>query len=372
MKQSVGKIQRLTLRKFTAFEEAVFDFCPGINVLIGTNSTGKTLTLKLMYAMLKAARSLGERTTVLGDVADILLAKLQGVFQLQQLTDLFRIQDGERHDKFEARLEYADTAFDLTLERTLNEQGAPITKMTPTLQFLESLSRAPSPLYLPSQEILSINRGFLALYQHRELPYDETFYDLSLALNAVPLRKEKLKEMLPILSFLRDLLGGKNGKTHETLITQENDQFYFNLPEGRFETHLVAEGYRKIATLLYLLENGGLTSESILLWDEPEANLNPKIIVHIVDVLKKLAMMGMQIFVTTHDYLLSHELSLSHEYQANARPDMAFFSFSKPDPHRGVMVESGATLADIAENPILEEFAAHYDREAELFQHANP
>ena len=98
------------------------------------------------------------------------------------------------------------------------------------------------------EEILSINRGFLALYQHRELPYDETFYDLSLALNAVPLRKEKLKEILPILAFLRDLLGGKNGKAHEVLVTQENDQFYFNLPEGRFETHLVAEGYRKIAT----------------------------------------------------------------------------------------------------------------------------
>lgn len=168
---------------------------------------------------------------------------------MQQLTDLLRIQNGERHSRFEAHLEYADTYFDLTLERTRNEQGEPITKMTPTFQLPESLSRAPSPLYLPSQEILSINRGFLALYQHRELPYDETFYDLSLALNAVPLRKEKLSDMFPILSFLRDLLGAKNGKTHEALITQENDQFYFNLPEGRFETHLVAEGYRKIATL---------------------------------------------------------------------------------------------------------------------------
>jgi len=31
------------------------------------------------------------------------------------------------------------------------------------------------------------------------------------------------------------------------------------------------------------------------------------------------------------------------------------------------MVEEGYSLADIAHNPILEEFAAHYDREAELY-----
>lgn len=40
-------------------------------------------------------------------------------------------------------------------------------------------------------EFLSKNEGFIAAYDNRELAYDETYYDLSLALNALPLRREK-------------------------------------------------------------------------------------------------------------------------------------------------------------------------------------
>jgi predicted ATP-binding protein involved in virulence len=36
------KVQNLFLEQFTAFESATFEFCPGINVLIGANATGKS------------------------------------------------------------------------------------------------------------------------------------------------------------------------------------------------------------------------------------------------------------------------------------------------------------------------------------------
>ena len=236
------------------------------------------------------------------------------------------------------------------------------------IQLSSELGDVPSNLaltYLPSQEFLSINSGFIAAYQNRELPYDETYYDLSVALNALPLRQEKLVDLQALLTFLQTLIAGKNGQTE--IVTQENGRFYFHLPEGKFEAHLVADGYRKIATLYYLLRNGSLTKDSILFWDEPEANLNPKLIVQMVEVLKQLAAVGMQIFVTTHDYLLSHALSLLTEYLAETNPEIKFFALHKPDRKAGVQVESGHTLAEIAHNPILEEFAAHYDRESVLF-----
>ena len=47
------KVQSLSLENFTAFEKATFDFCPGINVLIGVNATGKTHVMKVIYALLK-------------------------------------------------------------------------------------------------------------------------------------------------------------------------------------------------------------------------------------------------------------------------------------------------------------------------------
>jgi ABC-type cobalamin/Fe3+-siderophores transport system ATPase subunit len=116
-----------------------------------------------------------------------------------------------------------------------------------------------------------------------------------------------------------------------------------------------------------LLRNGSLTNESILLWDEPEASLNPKWMVKVAKVLQQLARLGMQIFIATHDFLLSYELSLLNEYP-NAMPvELRFFSLQKPAGKQGVMVESGKTLNEIKYNPIVEAFAAHYDREADLF-----
>ncbi len=39
---------------------------------------------------------------------------------------------------------------------------------------------------------------------------------------------------------------------------------------------LVSEGYRKMATIMYLILSGSLTKDSILFWDEPETNMNQR------------------------------------------------------------------------------------------------
>lgn len=51
-------------------------------------------------------------------------------------------------------------------------------------------------------------------------------------------------------------------------------------------------------------KNGMLEKGSVLFWDEPEANINPKYIPIIVDLLLVLSRSGVQIFVSTHDYFL--------------------------------------------------------------------
>ena len=44
------------------------------------------------------------------------------------------------------------------------------------------------------------------------------------------------------------------------------------------EISLVAEGWRKLATLTRLIDAGRLPDNACLFWDEPESNLNPKLI----------------------------------------------------------------------------------------------
>lgn len=71
------------------------------------------------------------------------------------------------------------------------------------------------------------------------------------------------------------------------------------------EFNLVAEGLRKIALLWQLIKNGTLEKGSVLFWDEPEANINPKYIPVLAELLIMSESEGVQIFVSTHDYFLS-------------------------------------------------------------------
>ena len=87
------------------------------------------------------------------------------------------------------------------------------------------------PIYLPPKEFLSINAGFIAAYKERELSYNETYYDLALALNALPLRENKLSGVKSSIKLLEKIITG-NSSPKDNIIKQENGTFYFDLPEG--------------------------------------------------------------------------------------------------------------------------------------------
>jgi predicted ATPase len=352
MSNSSAKVKTLSLKQFTTFSDATFEFSPGINVLIGENATGKSYLMKIIYAILKACEtahhqhksSNGEK------FKGILDAQLHNVFQVHTPQELVRFNA----EKAEVDLDYAGTQFHVQMG-TDGIQSSPVHLPNPS-----------APLYLPAREFMSITEGFIAAYQKRELPYDETYYDLSVALNALPLRQNQLADVQSAIELLQHAIVGEDWDKPE-IVKQENGRFYFDLPEGYLNVHFVADGYRKLGTLLYLLKNGSLTKDSILFWDEPDANLNPKLTIEVRKVLQTLAEAGMQIFITSHDYLLGYELSLLVEYPSDNPLDIKFFSLYKPERQVGVIFEEGQTLADIEQNSILEEFAAHYDREAALF-----
>ena len=47
-------LKKLTLKRFTVFEELELEFASGINVFIGENGTGKTHVMKTLYAAWQA------------------------------------------------------------------------------------------------------------------------------------------------------------------------------------------------------------------------------------------------------------------------------------------------------------------------------
>jgi predicted ATPase len=366
--EHMDKITSLSVKNFTAFREAKFEFSSGINVLIGENSTGKTHVLKLIYALVKIAKEAA--TSGEGELSQDTVERLN-FFGLNKLNDIFRPEYVNKLTR-QVQLNGDDTEksvnTSLTLDYGLDDQLqfefssrydlAPHAGQTKLLGKSDA-DQIPATLFLPGREIISIYPGFIANYQLREVPYDSTYLDLAVALNANPLRREKYDKVKQLVGPFEAVIGPAEH------VSVENDHFYLKLPDsGKLEAQLVAEGYRKLAELVYLVRNGSLTPDSVLLWDEPEANMNPKLVAVIVEFLVNLANAGAQVFLATHDYLLSQELSLHAEYRGNK--DIKFISLYRETGHDGTLVESGNTLADIQNNPILEGFIGHYEKEERL------
>ena len=90
-----------------------------------------------------------------------------------------------------------------------------------------------------------------------------------------------------------------------------NGRFYLKTSgQGRIEMPLVAEGIRKLAMLARLIATGSLLGSGYLFWDEPEANLNPRLIKSVATAILCLARNGIQVFVATHSLFLLRELEI--------------------------------------------------------------
>jgi energy-coupling factor transporter ATP-binding protein EcfA2 len=339
-------VESLRLKEFSAFKDAGFDFVPGINTLIGENATGKSHVLKVLYSALKTFEK-----PVDPDVParKLLGRKLVNVFKPEDdlVRRLVRRRPGHNVGWVTVDSELGRIRF------SLHTGGrAPI-----KLYKNEWETEAPA-IFLPSREVLAISEGFTSAYEKRELSFDETYYDVCKALQASPLRGPKPLETKKILQLIEQALGGK--------VVRKGNRFYVRMSDGLMEAHLVAEGLRKIACVAYLASNGSLAKNGFLFWDEPEANLNPRLIRMVADLLLELASQGVQIFLATHDYLLANTLSLLSE-SGKTDVKMRFFALFRPKRGEAVEVTPGDLFGDLPENPILDEFAAHYDFEQELF-----
>ena len=55
---------------------------------------------------------------------------------------------------------------------------------------------------------------------------------------------------------------------------------------------------------------GEINADTILFWDEPEANLNPALVKVVAKFIRVLQECGLQIFRRHYDYLPTHAFSL--------------------------------------------------------------
>lgn len=350
-------VQLIALRDFTAFEQVEIPLVPGINVFLGENGTGKTHVLKAIYAALKAAEHRHHPT--LPGVSVGIDQELVALFRptnddVERLRRIGLRGRPEEHLRMETERYSCRCELGHLLFVTFREPRRP---------------PGPEPVFLPSRDVLAIYEGFVGAYQSRALSFDQTYFDACVALSTPPLR-----DVPPLVARIDALAGGAfmeqqgrfelvGGAAHDGSST--SPMAVRSSPN--LEAHLVGEGLRRLGTLGCLLRNGRITPGMTLLWDEPEAGLNPKLIAPLSEILIELAASGVQVILTTHDYLLPRRISLSVEYQLRPEVSVRFHGFHRPAPRAPVAVEAAETLAALEHNPTFDEFTRHHEFERELF-----
>ena len=340
----------LDIKRFTAFGDVRFDFAPGVNVLIGENGTGKSHVLKLLYVIHEATRRYWNDEEGTKGIDEYLREYLIETFlpDAKQVGRLARrARTGSKTAEVDAAFGEPSVTFTLTHKGTLKASSL-------TDPGEASLKNRSAAVFLPTREMLSVYPGFVAEWEERESTYDRTYYDLCKMLGRSPLRGPREGERKQLLDALESALGGA--------IYEKAGRFYVALSDGEIEMPLLAEGLRKIAQLAYLVINGSLRSKSVLLWDEPEASINPEKAPLLASTILGLAKQGVQIVIATHDYVLASELSRQIEQRPEGMPECAFFSLRKATDGQRQVERSGA-FALLQTNPILDALADLHDRE---------
>ncbi|NDY73874.1 AAA family ATPase [Desulfobacter hydrogenophilus] len=382
-------IERLELKNFTVFKDLTLDFSPKINVIIGENGTGKTHLLKAAYSLCAGAPMFkSKHDTSEKEIEEMLTAKLCRLFM--PLDDKF----GKMHrqgatDKaylsarFVQGQEIAATFFNNSKKLAIQDR----------VNFEQYQAEA---IFIPTKEVLSLVKGMTDENHDQntvDLIFDDGYVDLANALMKSPHEDIEAKINLDprlntIIPQLVNLIGGRyqwdnggfcfqEGKYVEkpspkrtqakaAQIYQDSIVTEFMATTGHlYSSSMTAEGFRKIGILHRLLSNGtvfpGLSGP--LFWDEPESNMNPKLMERIVRILLELARNGQQIILATHDYVLLKWFDLLMD---KGKDDHVLFHSLYCDPETSeIKVAFTEDYQEITPNPIDEAFGFLINQEIE-------
>ena len=329
-------ISRLKFERFTAFRQLDFLPSPGINVIVGANGTGKTHLMKVAYAACDVSKT---RAPFAQKLVRLFLPSGRS------LGRLVRRQQGS------SRCSVAVYRDEMKLRASFSNHATVLDSATIT----GAVAWASNPIrsvYIPVKEMLANSPGFRSLYSQREVHFEEIYSDI-LDRAHLPLpRGAPGPERRRLLSALQKTIAGK--------VTVKDEEFFLRNRQGNLEFTLLAEGMRKLGLLWLLIQNGTLLQGSVLFWDEPETNLNPKLFGPLVDILIQLQRLGIQVFIATHDYAILKELDLRRTDQDSIRFHSLYHEQGE------ICCRAAATYLDIHPNTIAEAFTDLYNREVRI------
>jgi predicted ATP-dependent endonuclease of OLD family len=286
-------LTKIKLENFTAFDKLAISFSKGINIFIGENGTGKTHILKALYSacdITKSKKGLAEKINDVFYPANKQIGRLTKRSKTSNKGFLEICRKIESIQEISIRLSITN--------HTITPDKAKVNGATKLW-----LDNPIESVFIPVKDMMANAPGFRSLYSTRNIHFEEVYSDIIDRAFLSPLKGSPERDRASLLDILQKSMDGK--------VISKNEEFFLKNKQGELEFTLLAEGYRKLGLLWLLIQNGTLLSGSTLFWDEPEANLNPTLMKSVVDILVKLQRLGVQIFVSTHDYILLKEFDLA-------------------------------------------------------------
>ncbi len=412
-------IKSFRLKNFTLFREEELHLSPNLNVIIGENGCGKSHLLKALYSLVSVSAEQGRKVTSIHAEE---INRINYFIEMIKAEPLFTVVldsevDTQDQKGVRARLKHENNKMILDLERkkeSLIERDTSANK--PTKAFLEkacaeklnnvlrpeklgnlaarheagddglrtelsinnddervdmgiSFSSASQsevkidllpqtwlrekPIFFPTRELLTLYPGFVSTYDNHYLEFEETYRDTCLLLGLPALKGERELRAKALMKPIEEAMGGE-------VILDNNGRFYLQQGKKRIEMPLVAEGLRKFAMLAQLIATGALLDKGYLFWDEPEANLNPKLIKTLAKVILDLCKQGIQVFIATHSLFLLRELEILQKDEEYRTLSPRYFGLNITSD--GVKVEQGDEIYDLSQIVVLDESLLQADR----------
>lgn len=328
-------LKRLKMVNYTVFQEQMMDFSPGINIFVGENGTGKTHAMKLLYA---ACQAINPQVSF---PQKIVMTMLPDDYSIQRLITRRPGSQAASVRIVAADEQSAEKILTADFEKKTKKWDAVVTGEPGW----EEVFAGSSSIFIPAEEILSHNYNLRAAVNKNNVRFDDTYLDILDAAKIDISAGDKNSARDAMLKDIEKIIGGT------VVYDAKKEEFYLKAGSSRQEFNLVAEGIRKMGLVWQLVKNGTLEKGSVLFWDEPEANINPSYISIIVKILLELQRGGVQIFLSTHDYMLANYFLV----QKTEQDKILYHSLAKG--RQGIIeYEQEEKFGDLKNNPIIRAF----------------
>ena len=361
-------ITKLSMKNFCAFKELDIKFSPKVNIIIGENSSGKTQLLKAAYVLSTVGTDIGdERKTTKPNVEQAITDKLIRTYKPANG------KIGELHHRG------GDGEAEITVEFSPDSQlGAKFEARSKTARATGNYQKPfdQGAAYIPTKEVLSFLDGISSDASDPDTLcrlFDSTYFHLTEKLldqkhdpgdveeKTIWFREEITNELRGRFVFDGTTVYFKEGR-YKDYKSKHASKSYF-APSSKLSTTMTAEGYRKIGVLQRLLENQAIGTgvNGPLFWDEPESNMNPKLMRLLVKIILDLSRNGQQIVIATHDYVLLKWFDLLMD-KGNDDHVLYHVLFKGDD---GIELNSAENYQELENNAIADTFGNLYDKEVE-------